>query len=238
MTLDYITIPTAILRLKDLNIRQKVLLALVISFNEQGLKMSNKAIAELLDVWPCRVSGLLKDMESKDYIRVDNSKSRYRTIYLSKSAKVDEILLITKSISKKALLFTKSKSTFHESENINNPNIEKCAHKAQKLLDDSRAFDRFWQAYPKKQKKLDAQKAWRKLNPDPEFAERIIRDVKQRSQLFDWQKENAKYVPMPTTYLNGRRCEDELPEPKRGDPNWLPDEQETEQVLRECGILR
>jgi len=122
MTLDYIRIPTAILRLKDLNLRQKLLLALVISFGGNGLKMGNEEIAELLGIWPCRVSGLIKDLQVKDYVQVKNSQSRWRTIYLSKSAKVDEILLITKSTSKKALLITKSKDTFHESENITKRN--------------------------------------------------------------------------------------------------------------------
>jgi hypothetical protein len=55
MTLEYITVPVVVLRLKDLNMLQKLLLALVITFNEQGLKLSNEAIAELFEVWHCRV---------------------------------------------------------------------------------------------------------------------------------------------------------------------------------------
>ena len=237
MTLNFIIIPTAVLRIKNLNIRQKVLLAMVISFNEQGLTMGNERIGELLGIWPCRVSGLLKDMQLKNYVQVDNPQSRYRRIYLSKSAKVDELLLFTKSKSKGRLLFTKSKATFHESENIiKESKKDKRAHKAQKPVCDNGAFDRFWQAYPKKQKKLDAQRAWQKLNPDPELAKQIIEDVQRRSQTHDWRKESGKYVPMPTTYLNGQRWTDELPEPKRGDPDWLPDEQEAETIMREAGL--
>jgi hypothetical protein len=116
-------------------------------------------------------------------------------------------------------------------------NIAKGARNIQKPLSDNGGFDKFWEAYPKHQRKLDAQKAWRKLNPGPELAERIIADVERRSQLSDWQKENGKYVPMPTSYLNGERWTDELAEPRRGDPNWLPTEAETEQILKECSVL-
>ena len=27
---------------------------------------------------------------------------------------------------------------------------------------------------------------------------------------FDWQKENGRYIPLPATWLNGKRWEDEL----------------------------
>lgn len=112
----------------------------------------------------------------------------------------------------------------------------KCAHKTKKPVCDNSAFDRFWQKYPKKQKRLKSQKAWRKLNPDPELIERIIKDVQQRRETFDWQKENGKYVPLPENYLNDQRWTDELPEPKRGDPDWLPDEQEVEVIMKEAGL--
>ena len=106
------------------------------------------------------------------------------------------------------------------------------AHRTKPVCDNE-TFDRFWDAYPKKQKKLNSQKAWHKLKPDTVLAEQIIRDVQIRSQRLDWLKENGKYVPMPTTYLNGQRWTDELPEPKRGDFDWYPDEEEAEAIFRE-----
>jgi DNA-binding MarR family transcriptional regulator len=236
MTLDYITIPTTILRLKDLNIRQKVLLALVISFNEKGLKKSNESLAEILDVLPSRISDLLCDMERKGYIEIKNRQSQHRRIYLREKSKVGDVLLTSKIESEDILLTRKKSPTYEKNRNISKVSKEKRAHKAQKPVCDDGAFDRFWQAYPKKQKKLDAQRAWQKLNPDPELAERIIKDVQRRSQTHDWQKENGKYVPMPTTYLNGQRWMDELPEPKRGDPDWLPDEQEAEAIMKETDL--
>lgn len=118
MTLTYLRIPIVVLKLPDLNLREKLLLGLIISFNSEGLKMSNETLGEILNIWPSRVSGLFKDMEVKNYIQVDNQQSRYRTIYLSKSAKVDELLLTTKRNSKNILLTTKVEATCYQSRNI------------------------------------------------------------------------------------------------------------------------
>jgi DNA-binding MarR family transcriptional regulator len=232
MTLTHITIPTAILRLKDLNIRQKLLLALIVSFNKKGFRMLNPAISEILNIRSDTISKLLADLEHKKYIKITNARSRYRTIYFGEKSKLHfgEIPKVDNST------LEKNAAYFGENSKHNIKNLKKSAHRARKPLCDDGAFDRFWDAYPKKQKRLDAQRAWKKLNPDTELTERIIKDVQIRSQRFDWQKENGKYVPMPTTYLNGQRWTDELPEPKRGDPDWLPDEQEAEAIMKDAGL--
>lgn len=72
------------------------------------------------------------------------------------------------------------------------------------------AFDEFWAAYPRKEKRKEAERAWDELNPDPTLAERIIKNVQRRSQTFDWQKESCKYVPLAENYLRDQRWEDEI----------------------------
>lgn len=68
-------------------------------------------------------------------------------------------------------------------------------------------FDEFWAAYPKKTDKKKAQTAWKKIKPAE--IDKIITDVIQRSRSNDWTKENGKYIPHPTTYINGERWNDE-----------------------------
>ena len=115
MTLDYLpSTSIAILRLADLNLRQKLLLSLVSSFNSNGLKASNESLGEILDIWPSRVSNLLKDMESKGYVRIDKSQSQYRRIYLLQSATV---ALAIKRNSEGGALATKRTSTVAQSSN-------------------------------------------------------------------------------------------------------------------------
>jgi hypothetical protein len=71
-------------------------------------------------------------------------------------------------------------------------------------------FAEFWNAYPRKEKRADAHKAWKKINPNRELVDAILRaiDVQRRSD--KWTSDGGKYIPHPTTWLNGRRWEDEV----------------------------
>ena len=118
MTLDYLYVSAGVLRLPDLSLRQKLLLGLIISFDgEKGLKVSNKELSELLNVWPSRVSRLLKNLEEKGYVKIENPQSRHRVVHLLQSAQVENILLATKRTSKTGLLATLSTSTVAQSSN-------------------------------------------------------------------------------------------------------------------------
>jgi len=74
------------------------------------------------------------------------------------------------------------------------------------------AFGAFWTAYPKKVGKADALKAFTKLKPDNELMQTILAAIAQWSKTDQWSKDNRQYVPMPATYIRGRRWEDELPQ--------------------------
>lgn len=71
-------------------------------------------------------------------------------------------------------------------------------------------FEIFWEVYPRRQAKQDALKAFRKLNPDDELMTVIFEAVKRQTASEAWQKNNGQYIPLPATYLNGRRREDEI----------------------------
>lgn len=70
-------------------------------------------------------------------------------------------------------------------------------------------FDEFWSAYPRKDAKDPARKAWVKINPDAELRAKIVAVVASKSQTRDWLKDNGQFVPMAATFLNQRRWEDE-----------------------------
>lgn len=71
-------------------------------------------------------------------------------------------------------------------------------------------FDLFWNAYPRKKKKKDAEKAFNKSTSLPPIEEhiKIIEAWKVTDQ---WTKDNGTYIPYPTTWLNGELWNDELP---------------------------
>ena len=72
-------------------------------------------------------------------------------------------------------------------------------------------FDLFWQAYPKKVAKEAAKRIWRRLNPTPELFEAILRGVKGWSETENWTSGGGQFILHPTTFLNQRRWEDDIP---------------------------
>lgn len=77
---------------------------------------------------------------------------------------------------------------------------------------DADGFAAFWAAYPKKAGKADALKAWNKLAPDVVLQEQMGKALEVQKQSQQWRKDGGQYVPMPATWLNGRRWEDEAPQ--------------------------
>lgn len=70
------------------------------------------------------------------------------------------------------------------------------------------AFSEFWERWPKKKARSEAEKAWRKIPAS--LVPVILADVASRCRGDpDWLKEEGRYIPNPATYLNGRRWEDQ-----------------------------
>lgn len=92
-------------------------------------------------------------------------------------------------------------------------NIDTCPNsgtKKSKANKDFISFNDFWILYPKKQAKAAAEKAYLKIKPDRELFEKMKKTLEAQKASFDWQKENGRYIPLPATWLNGKRWEDEL----------------------------
>lgn len=82
-----------------------------------------------------------------------------------------------------------------------------CAPAVSEALD---LFPKFWALYPRKQDKAKALKAWTKLKVTDELFNLIAKGLAAQVVSGDWLKDGGKYVPMPTTWLNGKRWEDEV----------------------------
>jgi len=71
-------------------------------------------------------------------------------------------------------------------------------------------FLSFWSAYPKKTGKGEAYRSWNKLKPSKELSERIVASVLAHAKSKDWTKDDGKYTPLPATFLNQKRYDDEI----------------------------
>lgn len=75
---------------------------------------------------------------------------------------------------------------------------------------DLEGFNAFYAAYPKKAGKADALKAWNKLKPDIVLQAKMGEALTAQKKSPQWTKNNGQYIPMPSTWLNGKRWEDEV----------------------------
>jgi len=71
-------------------------------------------------------------------------------------------------------------------------------------------FNLFWERYPKKLAKRDAEKAFAKIKPDEKLFNLILEKLELYKQSEAWLKDGGQFIPYPATWLNGRRWEDEI----------------------------
>ena len=74
----------------------------------------------------------------------------------------------------------------------------------------------FWQMYPRKIDKDRARRAWKKLSPARAMASAILEGLRSWKKCDQWQEE--RFIPHPTTWLNGRRWEATPPASRTGAP--------------------
>lgn len=74
----------------------------------------------------------------------------------------------------------------------------------------SKGFDVFWAAYPRKDAKANAIRAWDKLSPSDELIETIVTHVKARAQTDKWKEQGGAFVPHAATFINQQRWTDPL----------------------------
>lgn len=70
-------------------------------------------------------------------------------------------------------------------------------------------FIDFWNEYPKKKSKGQAEKVWLKLKPSTELFTSIMEGLSIAKQSHDWKKESGQFIPHPSTWLNSKGWEDE-----------------------------
>lgn len=92
----------------------------------------------------------------------------------------------------------------------NNKNNISCNKNSEiEVLDQKEMwFESFWEIYPKHQDKKKAKQKFLKLCTDEKKYQEIMQGL--RNVLPVWAKKDTKYIPMPTTWLNGERWNDEV----------------------------
>lgn len=74
-------------------------------------------------------------------------------------------------------------------------------------------FNIFYAAYPKKKSRGQAEKTWNKISPDNDLLKEILSGIERARETEDWIKDNGKFIPHPSTWLNAKGWEDEAVAP-------------------------
>lgn len=87
---------------------------------------------------------------------------------------------------------------------------------------DGGAFDKFWEAYPKKVGKQDARRSYERATKGkgPIFKNNILKALEDQKQSDQWTRENGRFIPNPATWLNQGRWDDEL---EKAEPETPPE---------------
>jgi len=72
----------------------------------------------------------------------------------------------------------------------------------------TRRFSQFWEVYPNKKNRAQAEKKFVSLKITDDTLAVIKKNISDRLATGDW--DDPKYIPHPTTYLNGKRWEDQI----------------------------
>lgn len=110
-----------------------------------------------------------------------------------------------------------------EAEKVTATPDEQRARKPFKNKKQETMFDQFWDMYPKKRSKGQAEKTWVKIDPDESLLVAMLSGLEKAKNSHEWTKEGGQYVPYPSTWLNAKGWEDEYSEvnsdeDSRGDP--------------------
>jgi hypothetical protein len=70
-------------------------------------------------------------------------------------------------------------------------------------------FDLFYAAYPRKEKRPDALKAWQQVAPTKAEQHLILSAIARSRASPQWTKDGGMFIPLPASWLRGRRWEDQ-----------------------------
>lgn len=205
---DYFVIIPARVRLdKTLLPLDKLIFAEILALSHQTgyCWAQNSTLGEVYGARPETVSRSIRKLQNAGYIQVSftgKGNSGRRILPLDLDIKALDLQVKGDDVQIKAPLTCRS-STLDPAVK---QNIKKNIQDEQILL-----FNQFWSAYPRKQGKKTAERAFAKLRPDESLLEEILAALDWQKQSASWTKENGQFIPLPATYLNGRRWEDEKP---------------------------
>jgi hypothetical protein len=160
-----------------------------------------KGIAELADAG---CVGLYK-VDGKPYLYLPNwdehQRMRNKVSKFPSPEDADECGTVAASCGELPQIAARIQNPESESR-IQNPNPEsRPAHAREDV------FEQFWKCYPRKEGKQKARSAFAKVDVD---VDTLLAALEQQKKSAQWLKNNGEFIPHASTWLNGKRWEDQM----------------------------
>lgn len=203
---------------KNLKPSEKLLYAEITALQKMNgyCYASNAYFEKVFDASERSVKYWLKSLEEKGHISI-------KYIYKEGSKEIDKRIITTKvkdDVQGNALPSAKNCTTrgAKNCTDISNPYSTDIINKKKEIVCSiehtkenpmESLFEVFWSKYPKKQKKKDARVAFLR-NVSESNAKKVFDGLEMWLKSEQWSKDHGRYIPLPTSWLNEERWNDEL----------------------------
>ena len=114
----------------------------------------------------------------------------------------------------KQMISNASKCSRNPIQSESNPNPNPNPNPTRARAQENTHFEEFWSVYPRHEDKQAAKRAFDKINPDDDLLQVMLKAIADWKESDQWQEDGGKFIPYPSSWLNKRRWEDEVPAKK------------------------
>lgn len=171
---------------------------------------SNDYFAKLYDKSKDTVSDWISMLNKKGYISVELIRSENTKAIEKRIIRINPLLANIDLVPVKSPIGYRQKSLegIGKKTEDNNTSINNTSINIKEI--NKERFELFWKEYPRKVNKFKTEEWFNKNSLTDEQFDLIITKLKKYKDTTDWKKDNGKYIPYPTTWLNQKRWEDDV----------------------------
>lgn len=155
-------------------------------------------------------------------LKDEEEKREYMREYMRKRREDEALRKTCKTVLTDVKNVTQAEAEAEAEEDKNTSTPQTPPAKPKRTLDESPEFLKFWEAYPRKEKKPKAAKAFKKALQKTTL-EQILKSLEGFKEA--WKQSDACWIPHPASWLNDESWNDEPAKPSQptqsGKPNWL-----------------
>lgn len=212
-------VPGEVIKDRRLTLEQLRVLIALFSFRGKDTNTvypRREAIAERTGMHPANISSATSALERLGWLRKDGkggySKATRYTISVPDTVADQATVAESATVAEQATGTVAESATRSLAESATRKEHKKEHNQVNRKSSQSvnPGFDLFYSAYPKKKARHDALHAWTKLNPDERLQSTILLAVEAAKHSPEWLKSGGEFIPLPATWIRGRRWEDEV----------------------------